>query len=98
MHYTLHRQWKALRAIEFSPRILSGLECEGHPEMMKGVAAHPLYSQRSLKGWDEALQRLHRHTGDNAERERVVLPGPCTVHQATRGPSCLGGIVDHKSG
>jgi hypothetical protein len=41
--------------------------------MMEGVAARPLCLQRGLKGCNEALQRVHRHTDSRQERGQAGL-------------------------
>ena len=49
--------------------------CEGHPDMIKGVAACYLRLQHDLKGWDKVLHLVHGHMSDLQERERDCRPG-----------------------
>ena len=63
------------------------LACEGHPEMIEGVGAHHQCSQRGLKGWNEALQRIHSHTGDSWER------GQARLQASARSTSQRGGLL-----
>jgi hypothetical protein len=55
--------------------------------MTEGVAARHQCSQRGLKGWNEALQRIHSHTGDSSER------GQAGLQASARSTSQRGGLL-----
>jgi len=71
-------------------------ECEGHPDMMKGAAACHLACNAASK---EGTRYCTSSTGTPVISRNVSgTAGQCTVHQPSRGPPCLRGIVDYESG
>src|SRR5215813_5374838 len=81
------RSTKTRHPLSLSRLNYQWLACEGHPEMMEGVAARHLCSQRGLKGWNEALQRIHSHTGDSLEH------GQAGLQASARSTSQRGGLL-----
>ena len=65
--------------------------CAVHPEMMESVGARHLCLQRSLKGWNEALQLVLSHTGDCQERRWAGLQA------SARSTSQRGGLLASKA-
>ena len=59
--------------------------CEGHPDMIKGVAACYLRLQHDLKGWDKVLHLVHGHMSDLQEHER-------DLQASARSTSYRGGL------
>jgi hypothetical protein len=65
--------------------------CAVHPEMVESVTVHHLCLQRSLKGWNEALQLAHSHTRDCQER------GWAGLQASARSTSQLVGLLALKA-
>src|SRR5215510_7454433 len=90
--WSVYSRWLHLSLSRFHHRLTA---CEGHPDMMEGTAVCHLACNAASK---EGTRYCTSSTRTPViSRNASGTAGQCTVHQPSRGPPGLGGIVDHQS-